>query len=291
VDHPLYGAFEKLRRARKHLNELETEIGVAPLDAYAIRFEQEFKPDTSTIEVTLQGLPKFPVRWGLIAADALNNLRAALNYLTWELAVFNLAAQGIERAPLDDTQFPIAYRRWKGVPQKQVADLRPDHARRIKAIQPNGASHLAQFPEHLLRDVQEVRVFTNSHLLTHLAVLTNDDKHRILLPTAFVAGETQINDYVGINCTVNHINHFLQVGLENDAKWAEVQVTPTGGGEPKVQVNDRIDKTRIEFGSPPFTAADALWQIRDVVANIVTSFWSDLDSGESDWVVPEWAKP
>ncbi len=277
MSHPLDGAFAKIGHADKHLNELEAEIASTPYDADAIRFRQKFHPDTSTIEITLENVPELPVQWGLIAADVLHNLRAALNYVAWELARTRLAALGEDREPVHLTQFPISYKVWKGVDGRQVADLDPANIRRIEAIQPNGAMHLAQFPEHLLRLAENPRVFTNSHLLTHLAVLTNDDKHRILVPVALAAGETRIGPYEGVGCLVTHVNHFAQVQLQNGAKWAEIQVAPEGGTEPKVKVNDRVDKVRIQFGAT-WTPATEPRRIHDMTAHIVAQFWGDLTS-------------
>ena len=63
--------------------------------------------DPGTIKVTLQGVPQLPLEWALTAADAYQNLRAALNYLAWELAKWSLAQRGETREPADATQFPI----------------------------------------------------------------------------------------------------------------------------------------------------------------------------------------
>ena len=277
MTHPLDGALAKVDRANEHLQELEADILRVPFDPDAIHFGQKFDPDTSTIEVTLQGIPDLPVRWGLLAADCLHNLRAALNYLTWELSIHNLAKLGVDRLPSDNTQFPIAYRRWRGIPESQIADLSADHARRIKAIQPNSAMHLSQFPEKQLRVVDEVQVFTSSHVFTPLAILTNDDKHRVLTPSALAAQHTQIGNYEGINCRVDHANFFLQARLENGAKWAELEVTPTGSGEPEVKVNDRIEEIFIRFGSPPsLTSAIVLSQIAAATRGTIMEFWADL---------------
>lgn len=279
MSHPLDGALAKIGHADKHLHELESEIAATPYDTDAIRFAQKFDPQTSTIEITLQNVPELPARWGLMAADALQNLRAALNYLAWELARWNLAARGETREPAKQTQFPISYKIWRGVDGRQVADLHRSHLARIEVIQPNGAAHLAQYPEHLLINAPDPRIFTHRHLLTHLAVLTNDDKHRVLIPVALAAGESKVGGYEGVGCTVTHVNHFIQVRLEDGAKWAEIQVSPEAGAEPKVKVNDRLDRVRIQFGALG-TPASELRRIRDLTENIVRSFQADL-SGSS----------
>lgn len=273
--HPLDGAFAKIGHAGKHLDELEAEIAATPYDIDAIRFASKFDADTSTVEVLLENVPELPARWGLIAADVIQNLRTAHNYLVWELARLNLAAVGERRDPDDRTQFPIAYKVWRGINQSQVADLRPEHRARIEAIQPNGANHFAQFPEALLRDAETPDELTNHHPLTHLAVLSNNDKHRVLLPVALVAGRTVIRDYEGINCVVNSINNFVQVKLENGAKWAEVQVTPDGRGEPEVKVDDSFEAVRITFG-PLLTPVTALRPLQNSTRSFVSRFINEF---------------
>jgi hypothetical protein len=43
----------------------------------------------------------------VLAADFVQNLRCALNYLAWELSRWNLERQNLQREPHAQTQFPI----------------------------------------------------------------------------------------------------------------------------------------------------------------------------------------
>jgi hypothetical protein len=97
----------KIARANQQLDALEAEIAAAPDYSDSITFEQKFDPGASAIEIALQGVPKLPLEFGLLAAEPMQNLRAAINYLAWELAKWNLAQQGEEREPDGRTQYPI----------------------------------------------------------------------------------------------------------------------------------------------------------------------------------------
>ena len=82
----LIGCWAKIRRAEEHFQAFKAETAAASDYADRIHFVQEYDADAGTIKVTVEGVPDLPIRWSLIAADALRNLRAALNYLAWELA-------------------------------------------------------------------------------------------------------------------------------------------------------------------------------------------------------------
>jgi hypothetical protein len=63
----------KVAWAQRHLQELEAEIARAPRYLDSIGFTQEFHADTSTIEVTLQGIQKLPVAWSILASSTLGD--------------------------------------------------------------------------------------------------------------------------------------------------------------------------------------------------------------------------
>jgi hypothetical protein len=217
---------------------LEAEIARPPGYADSMRFAQQFDPNTRTIEVTLEGAPDdLPITWPLMAADYLQNLRCALNYLVWELARLNLARTNQARDPINDTQFPIftKARAWN---PRRVIDLDPSHAARIRALQPNEAAHLSQMTEEELIYL-DVPTLAKRHVLGPLVELTNEDKHRVLPAVLGSWSKITINDATAVDCEIVATNVFLVYGLQNGAKWAEFTVRPIGP-EPKVHVNDNI---------------------------------------------------
>ncbi|HTX30084.1 MAG TPA: hypothetical protein VMD09_01800 [Solirubrobacteraceae bacterium] len=263
-DPDLGGAFAKIANANRHLQELEVQIAASGY-ADAIGFAQQFNPDTSIIEVTLQGVPELPVVWSLMAADCVQNLRCALNYVAWELSRWNLRDQGQAREPNSRTQFPINTRA-REFDAYRLPDVHPDHVAHIQRIQPNGAEHLSQLSEDELR-LLPVDVLAKRHVLGILVDLTNEDKHRILPRVLVAPAVSQVGNYTPINCEILDTNHFIQVHLENGATWTEFKVRPTGP-EPKVDVDDKITPA-IQFGA---YRVGLLHQVVEAVNHMVGEF-------------------
>ncbi len=263
--HPLDGCWAKIARAQEHFDSLKTKVGTPSDHAKSVAFRQQFNPDARTIKVTLEGVPELPLEWALIAADALQNLRAALNYLTWELARWRLASIGKTREPSLNTQFPI-HTKPRAFNRSMVADLHPDHAAAIEALQPNGANYLSQFPEELLLALDVETLAATSPLGT-LARLTNADKHQALQVGLIRPSEVRAGPYEGSDCVITHVYYTPNVMLENGAEWVTFDVTPTGL-EPKVEVNDKITP-QIAFGG--WDMRGASWLV-GAVTEIVRAF-------------------
>lgn len=265
MDHPLEGCWAKIARANQQLDALEAELAAGPDYADSVTFRQEFDPDASTIEITIESVPKLPLELGLAAADPMQNLRAAINYLAWELARWNLARQGLNREPDRSTQFPINTKP-RAFSAHYVTDIHPDHVAIIEAVQPNGASWLSQWPEHVLREV-DVQALASGHPLAILADLTNVDKHQALQPA--LVGTTTINvgPYETTDCVVVDGQATLNLILKEGAHWATFQVTPTGP-EPKMKVEAGLTGV-IEFGRGDL---DTLKWVASSVRAIVRGF-------------------
>jgi hypothetical protein len=267
VTRPLDGARLKARRADRHFQELEANLATDP-GQDSLFFAQEFDPNNNTIEVTLQGVKDIPIGWSLMVADVAQNLRSALNYVAWELAVWNLAEQGTHREPDRSTQFPINTRA-RTFSDNYVGDIHPDHVRLIQELQPNGVRYLSQRSETELLHIP-VEAIAGQHPLAQLADLTNEDKHRVLLTRGVAAYLTEVGHYTPIDCTINHAAVETIVTLENGAKWAGFDVTPNGP-EPKVEVKDKIGDITVEFGSCRCTIG-MLPVIRNTVVSIGNEF-------------------
>lgn len=261
---PLLGALAKVARANHHLDELEAEIVASDYED-AVFLAQEFDANTSTIEVTVQGVADLPLKWGLMAADALQNLRTALNYVAWELARWNLAERGDSREPIDATQFPIntsrEFSRWR------VADLHPDHVARIERLQPSGPTWLSQFPERVLQ-AHPLDYLTVGHPLAILARLTNEDKHRTFQPT-LIDWRHYAFLFIGEDCVIDRPHHFLGVKIENGATWARFDVTPTGP-KPEVKMDD--DPIGVAVGVGDYTIEILKEKVARTVREIVRGF-------------------
>jgi hypothetical protein len=264
---PLKGCLAKIARANQQLDALEAEIAAAPDYGAAISFVQKFDPDASAIEITLQGVPKPPLELGLAAAEPMQNLRAALNYLTWELAKWNLAQEGESREPDKRTQFPI-----NTTPRNFSAymfkDLHPDHVAIIKSMQPNEAAWLRQFADvgDRLREIP-AEAFTFGHPLAQLARLSNTDKHKALQPALVGGTEFKMGPYEAVDCEIGQAWSTLNLTLEDGAHWTTIPVTQAGA-KPEVKMDDRVTcQIVFEGGDLP-----TFRRIAQTVRNIVRGF-------------------
>lgn len=243
--HPLEGCWAKIARANQQLDALEADIADTPIDTDSITFAQQYDSDAGTIEVALESVPKLPLELGLAAGDAMQNLRAAINYLAWELAKLNLAERGEDREPVKPTQFPINTKP-REFSAYMVVDIRPAEVAVIKEVQPNGANWLSQFEERLLRE-GDAEGWAGGHPLAVLADLTNIDKHQALSPALVSPRHIHMGPYEGINCVVTDSRGTLNLILKDGAHWVTIDVTPTGPGEPEVKMDDYVSDPRIEF--------------------------------------------
>jgi hypothetical protein len=90
----------KVQRAKKHIYELEAEIG-AFFKRYPYRVFTEDEADTGDKVWRVEVPRQPPARWAAIVGDAVHNLRASLDLLVNQLVVAN------GRNPTDRTALPI----------------------------------------------------------------------------------------------------------------------------------------------------------------------------------------
>jgi hypothetical protein len=168
MTHPLREAGEKIKRASHHLQTLHTEIRCfTEQDPKPYRFVPEIDAASSQClwRVKIESDP--PPKWSLITGDFVQNLRASLDYLVWQLVLANDCEPGRQNAfPLVDQQPPLNpkndnRRRWEA----KVAGVDPRAVEFIESCQPfNGPDG----PER--------------HVLAALRDLSDQDKHRSLMP-------------------------------------------------------------------------------------------------------------
>jgi hypothetical protein len=95
------GVEAKMRRARTHLADLQ-EILEPLIDGDRQEFTLERDAQTSKYLLIVRGVPRRDPLWALFAGDCLHNLRSALDYLAYGIAL-NYATE----PPNENTQFPI----------------------------------------------------------------------------------------------------------------------------------------------------------------------------------------
>jgi len=160
VDHPLDGCRAKLDRAHAHLRTLDAQIP-AFLDSKPHVYRGEIDREASRYRVRVYIRRQPPLRWSAIVGDLVHNLRSALDHLVWQLVILNGSTPG------DNHQFPILSSPQPKKFARLTAEVSPLAAAVIERVQPyNGGDGV------------------DAHTLTALRELSNEDKHRVILPTA-----------------------------------------------------------------------------------------------------------
>jgi hypothetical protein len=175
--HPLDGAFERVTRAGEHIDdllrqikELTRESEQKVLDGLDLE-NAKIEIDTLILPLDPQILP-FPVspRYSILVGETLYNLRAALDYLAYELARHDAGM------PQERTQFPITMtpEDFSRERKTRLRGLNDTHADAIEVLQP--------YPDR-----------KDNEWLADLQRLSNPDRHRSLtaIPT-YILGFVQL---------------------------------------------------------------------------------------------------
>ena len=168
-ENPLAGCEAKLERAKVHFNSLDTaatEFFEAKSKAY--RIVTEVDVETSRFVGRVRITDEFPLGWSVIVGDILQNLRAALDHLLWQLVLANGCTPGFGNS------FPIFD---KLPPEDPSHPERVRWDRHIKGVH-SGAVGFIEF----CQPYNGLNGPGTQHTLTGLRRLSNEDKHRTLVP-------------------------------------------------------------------------------------------------------------
>lgn len=271
MGHPLDGARAKLARGIEHAHELKAAFA----EADAIPVVTEFVAEEQVVHVKLGKIPAPAQRWSLLAGDTVQNFRAALDYLAWELAKWNLHAQGADREPFRKTSFPIyddpakLVKDWIPRAGKDIADR---HRTMCQALQPYQNWDVT-LGSPKVAATWRIGWSGKWHPLDRLHKLANDDKHRTLgiITTAVMGGS--VGPVHGVNCEVGGRNWLLEAlthPLKEGATWMIVEVSNYGASEPEVHVHDEL--IRQEQFEDRRGASETLAAIAAVVRLIIDRF-------------------
>jgi hypothetical protein len=244
----LDGCRAKIKRAGRHLKELDSEIQ-AWVETHPYRFalEEDRKTGEGIVRVRAdKGDEPPPVEWGLIVGDITHNLRSALDHLTCQLATLN-------KASCDATQFPIANTTTAyavEIRKRRVDGLTDRHKAMIKGVQPY---HRRQPGLYLavLRD------------------LSNADKHRA---APFVPPRVEPpQDVLQLE-----IEYKPRVRMENGAEYARIKkfVVRTGS-HVEVEFNPPYHILFGKWGEYEISPS-ALHALREHVRRIINRFSPDF---------------
>ena len=155
LPHPLKGAFDRVDRAQEHMAELKREVashGQCHHDACTIAFDPQFSNALTCIHPVQ--FPRIPSRISILTGEIVYNLRAALDYLVFELAKLD---SGVEQ---ERTQFLIRDT------QKQFAKDRTSALKGLNAV------HVAR--------IDGLQPYRGVYWTDWLQQISNADKHRKL---------------------------------------------------------------------------------------------------------------
>jgi hypothetical protein len=164
--HPLDGVYAKIRRAKEHLGNLETDITRRrQAQEYGLRLH--INPQTGEQHVYAFVPYELRIDWGLRAGDIVHNLRAALDHLVYQLVIAN------GQTPSTQNEFPIysslgEYQKQNGL--RKLAGVRKGAVAIIEGLQPENADDS----------------------LWVLRCLDNEDKHNLVNVAALVADLRQV---------------------------------------------------------------------------------------------------
>ena len=130
--HPLHGANLRCGRAKTHIGALKRSVS---------RFQREPLRSVNYQSASFQYAgwpPPAPDTWSLIVSDVAANLRAALDFITWQLAVKHLRDNGESRDPSRRTAFPISIdpSAFEAQKNQQLEDVLPAAIPEIESFQP-----------------------------------------------------------------------------------------------------------------------------------------------------------
>jgi len=175
----LSGARAKVVRAIMHIEDLRDRIRQAGHpDPDVIPLRREYDREERAIIFHIEKMVEVADDWGLIAGDAIHNLRSALDHLAWQLALHHF--NGVEpqkKSIIKDIQFPIVADavNWPGHPHRK--HVSPADAAKLEKLQPFYIS---------------APVSGGRHFLEGLAEFSNADKHRTVQLTYTVVGNFSI---------------------------------------------------------------------------------------------------
>jgi hypothetical protein len=166
---PLDGAYKRIDRASEHLDELkrginiflEHKTGSVSIDYQRLRSPIERNKFIYVRSVRSRPIP-VPQRFSILVGEIIYNLRAALDYLVYELACFD------SRQEIEGTQFPI-----EDSPEK--------FNNRICSTEANGKGKFLKgvSPEHIMA-IRRLQPFNGCQWTRQLRDISNPDKHRRL---------------------------------------------------------------------------------------------------------------
>jgi len=167
VDRP--GRWLKLDRGKEHLKALNVELEtIFPRDGPAIALTSAFDADHQAWVVRTEDIQRVESNTlGTLIGDVVQNLRAALDYLVWDLSILDSGSWPVDRKGRElRTQFPVCVKKTgpNGFDSPTVQTVLLD------SISPSHKAEIERFQPYV----------TGDNTLVLLVKISNEDKHRII---------------------------------------------------------------------------------------------------------------
>jgi hypothetical protein len=224
----------KVKRAYQHLDCLRAETksflerDPAPFDIRTEKTPGPGKSEKHIVYAVVREQP--PPDLGLVAGDAIQNLRHALDYLVYELSPPRFRNRGKTQFPVftDECEFKV-------LAPPFIKGIKVDERTLIERLQPYHAQHPSRDP------------------LAVLNRLANKDKHRLLLATAAATAET--DTWISSTNAAIAIHYFVGGPVEHDAKILAFTATPEDPAEdmyvqPKSALEIQLKEAEIQPSGP-----------------------------------------
>ena len=146
----------KVQRARKHLRDLEAELGAFRDRSMTIASGPRDNQGVVRGPYTLHDLPVIPIDALTAAGDVVHNLRSALDHLAYQLAI--VGSPGAE--PGRQVEFPIAkdLATYESDKPRKVKGMRPEAVRAIDLLKPYHGGTEAFWRIHELNNIDKHRM-------------------------------------------------------------------------------------------------------------------------------------
>lgn len=161
--HPLDGSFARIRRAEKHLSDLLVLVEAFERLHKDLLYA-DYHEQSGKVVIGMKHPPEVPVDVSLVVSDTVHNLRAALDYLVYELA------RQDSGKIVKNTQFPIEDVKFEKLPN---GNTRGFDTRLNSYLRGISSAHVAA--------IESLQPYKGVQWTKTLREVSNPDKHRRLL--------------------------------------------------------------------------------------------------------------
>jgi hypothetical protein len=228
--HPLDGVQFKLARAQSEVNVLRAmETAFFEETKHSIvRAEHNSVSGKDVYRFKIDGIPfslESSLGWGGFIGEIAHNLRCALNYLVYQLALLNSANKPETVAGDKGLQFPIFAGKgdFKRKGKRAIKLLALEHQTIIEGLQP-----YQSISKSLLPTVDLSKWSGRNSPLFWLEEINNMDKHRVIHVTGVRAGSWSVGWWGEVNHPIDILGIFniLEDGTECFEVPPDVHVYP-----------------------------------------------------------------